>query len=230
MRDRTPRRFSGSVLCGAPGSIEIKSIRNRCAVRADSPGNRAVRELQSCGPVTAERVLILDSDTAQRGDLAGRCARRGSRSWRPPRPRTPSRSFAPPRSMECCARPGPVGWSCAAVISLARAGGSDAAFVVTCHREDVAGAIEALRNGADAYVVLPDDPVRTAVVVLRALEKRRMRREARDLATRPGPGCATWARRPTRRWSRRSSAGPRPPRPPCSCRERRAPGGRSSPR
>ena len=67
------------------------------------------------------------------------------------------------------------------MISLARAGGSDAAFVVTCRREEVGGAIEALRNGADAYIVLPDDPVRAAVVVQRALEKRRMRREARDL-------------------------------------------------
>ena len=41
--------------------------------------------------------------------------------------------------------------------------------------------IEALRNGADAFVVLPEERVRAAVTVKQALEKRRLRREARDL-------------------------------------------------
>ena len=140
-----------------------------------------MRELQSCDPVTAERVLILDADTALRGELAGSLRAEGLEVVEAA---TAENAIEFLRSTAihgvlCAARAS--GWSCAALISLARAGGSDAAFVVTCRREDVGGAIEALRSGADAYVVLPDDPVRAAVIVQRALEKRRMRREARDL-------------------------------------------------
>jgi DNA-binding NtrC family response regulator len=140
-----------------------------------------VRELQPTGPVMAERVLILDADTEQRAELVGSLRAEGLEVVEAATAENAIEILraTPVQGVLCAARA--IGWSCAAVISLARAGGSDAAFVVTCHREDVAGAIEALRNGADAYVVLPDDPVRTAVVVQRALEKRRMRREARDL-------------------------------------------------
>jgi two-component system NtrC family response regulator len=131
--------------------------------------------------VATERVLILDADTAQRGELASSLRAEGLEVVEAA---TAEKAIeilraTPVQGVLCAARAS--GWSCAAVISLARAGGSDAAFVVTCRRETVGGAIEALRNGADAYVVLPDDPVRAAVVVQRALEKRRMRREARDL-------------------------------------------------
>ena len=140
-----------------------------------------MRELQSCLQVTAERVLILDADTALRGELAGSLRAEGLEVVEAATAENAIEILraTPIHGVLCAARAS--GWSCAAVVSLARAGGSDAAFVVTCRREDVGGAIEALRNGADAYVVLPDDPVRAAVVVQRALEKRRMRREARDL-------------------------------------------------
>jgi two-component system NtrC family response regulator len=76
------------------------------------------------------------------------------------------------------------GWSAPAVVSLARAGGSDAAFVVGCRRETVDLAIEALRAGAECYVVQPADPERACVAVERAMEKRRLRLEAAELRDR----------------------------------------------
>jgi len=131
--------------------------------------------------VSTERVLILDADTAQRAELAGSLRAEGFAVVEAATAENAIEILrgAPVDGVLCAARAS--GWSCAAVVSLARAGGSDAAFIVSCRRENVASAIEALRNGADAYVVLPDDPVRAAVVVQRALEKRRLRREARDL-------------------------------------------------
>jgi two-component system NtrC family response regulator len=131
--------------------------------------------------VPAERVLILDADTAQRAALAGSLRADGFEVVEAATAETGIEILraAPVDGVLCAARAS--GWSCAAVVSLARAGGSDAAFIVTCRRETVGAAIEAMKNGAEAYVVLPDDPVRTSVVVQRALEKRRLRREARDL-------------------------------------------------
>ena len=128
-----------------------------------------------------ERVLILDEDKAQRGELAGSLRGDGLDVVEVA---TTAEAIevlrATPVHAVLCASVG-VGWNCSAVISLARAGGSDAAFIVTCRREQVAGAMEALRNGADAFMVLPDDPIRATVTVRRALENRRLRREARDL-------------------------------------------------
>ena len=140
-----------------------------------------MRELQSPALVATERVLILDADTAQRAELAVSLRQDGLEVVEAATAEHAVEILraTPVQGVLCGARA--AGWSCAAVISLARANGSDAAFVVTCRREEVGGAIEALRSGADAYIVLPDDPVRAAVVVQRALEKRRMRREARDL-------------------------------------------------
>jgi DNA-binding NtrC family response regulator len=131
--------------------------------------------------VASERVLILDADTTQRATLAGSLRADGFEVVEAASAEAGIEILrnAPIDGVLCAARAS--GWSSAAVVSLARAGGSDAAFIVTCRRENVSAAIEAMRNGAEAYVVLPDDPVRTSVVVQRALEKRRMSREARDL-------------------------------------------------
>jgi two-component system NtrC family response regulator len=76
------------------------------------------------------------------------------------------------------------GWSATAIVSLARGGGSDASFVVACGRETLDLAIEALRAGADCYVVQPVDPARACAALQRALEKRRLRREAAELRDR----------------------------------------------
>jgi len=140
-----------------------------------------VRELHERFSVPAQRVLILDADTAQRATLAASLRSEGFQVVEAATAEAGLEILrgGPVDGVLCAARAS--GWSCSAVVSLARAGGSDAAFVVTCHRENVAAAMEALRSGAEAYVVLPDDPVRIEVVVERALEKRRLRREARDL-------------------------------------------------
>jgi two-component system NtrC family response regulator len=140
-----------------------------------------VRELQQATLVPAERILILDADTAQRAALAASLRADGLEVVEAA---TAEAGIEILRSSAvdgvlCAARAS--GWSCSAVVSRARAAGSDAAFVVTCIRENVGDAVEAMRNGAEAYVVVPDDPVRTAVVVERALEKRRLRQEARQL-------------------------------------------------
>jgi two-component system NtrC family response regulator len=136
---------------------------------------------RACTVVTTERILILDADTAQRAELASSLRGEG---FEVVEAATAEAAIEVLRSMPvqgvlCAARAS--GWSCTAVTSLARAAGSDAAFVATCRKENLAAGIEALRNGADAYVVLPADTVRPGVVLQRALEKRRLRREAREL-------------------------------------------------
>jgi two-component system NtrC family response regulator len=79
-----------------------------------------------------------------------------------------------------CAARAP-GWSAPALVSQARAFGSDAAFVVDSSREALDVALEALRCGAEGYVLQPDDGTRACAAVERALEKRHLRREARAL-------------------------------------------------
>jgi DNA-binding NtrC family response regulator len=131
--------------------------------------------------VTPERILILDADTALRGELAAQLRLEGHEVVEAATAESAIELLrtSPVHGVLCAASAS--GWSCAGVISLARAGGSDAVFIVTCRRETVAGAIDALRNGAEAYVILPDDPVRAVAIVERSLEKRRLRREARQL-------------------------------------------------
>ncbi len=140
-----------------------------------------MRELQKSRPAMTERVLILDDDRVQRGELAGSLRGDGLDVVEASSAENAVEILrATPVQGVVCAVLGH-GWNCSEVISLARASGSDAAFIVTSSREQVAGAMEALRSGADAFLVLPDDPVRAAVTVRRALENRRLRREARDL-------------------------------------------------
>ncbi len=131
--------------------------------------------------MTTDRILILDADAAQRAELAETLRADGFEVVESATAEAAVEILrtSPVQGVLCAARSS--GWSCTAVTSLARAAGSDAAFVATCRRENLAAGIEALRNGADAYVVLPADPVRATVIVQRALEKRRLRREAREL-------------------------------------------------
>lgn len=58
-----------------------------------------------------------------------------------------------------------------------RALGSDAAVVVTVPPDRVATAVEALRGGADAFVTRPLAPAQVRLVLERALERRRLRRD-----------------------------------------------------
>ena len=73
------------------------------------------------------------------------------------------------------------GYSAPALVSRARAAGSDAAFVVVASREELEVALQAVRGGAEGYALEPDDGRTAAAVLERALERRRLRREARAL-------------------------------------------------
>ena len=128
MRDGTPRRLSGSAPRRAPLWIEIKSIRNRCADPGDSPPKSSGARIAIVRPVMAERVLILDADTAQRGELAGSLRAEGLEVVEAATAENAIEVLrgTPVQGVLCAARA--IGWSCAAVISLARAGGSDAAL------------------------------------------------------------------------------------------------------
>jgi two-component system NtrC family response regulator len=62
--------------------------------------------------------------------------------------------------------------------------GSDAALVVTAPLDRIAGAVGQLRAGADSYLVRPLQPGPVAVALEKALETRRLRREAAALRVR----------------------------------------------
>jgi two-component system NtrC family response regulator len=134
--------------------------------------------------VEPERILVLDADPPQRAQTAAALLGEGFAVLEVATAETALEALrgAPFDGVLCSARA--AGWSASAVLSLARAAGSDATFVVGCRRDAVDSAIEALRGGADGYVVLPEETARAGVVLQRALEKRRLRREARELRDR----------------------------------------------
>ena len=107
------RRNPSALLVIGPRAVRPDGSRSsRFATVARSrrfaPEIEAVRELQIAAPGggrTSPHSRCRHGAAWRAG--RHRCARRGSRSWRPPRPRTPSRSCAPRRSRESCARPGP---------------------------------------------------------------------------------------------------------------------------
>jgi len=130
------------------------------------------------------RILVLDADTAQRADVLSALRAGGyevSDAASAEAGLAALRGFAFDGVL-CAARA--AGWSAPALLSQARAGGSDAAFVIGCTRDTLEVAVEALRLGAEAYVLEPLDAARTCVALERALEKRRLGREARDLRER----------------------------------------------
>jgi two-component system NtrC family response regulator len=134
--------------------------------------------------VKGERILVLEPDTAQRGAMMAALRQAGfepSEAASADAALEALRSFAFDGVVLTARTPG---WSAPAVVSVARAAGADAAFVVGCTRETLDLAIEALRAGADAYVLHPVDPERACVAVERAMERRRLRMEARALRDR----------------------------------------------
>jgi len=131
--------------------------------------------------VRGERILVLEADTAQRGAMLSALRQAGfdvSEAASAETGLEALRSFAFDGVILPARTPG---WSAPAIVSLARAGGSDAAFVVGCRRETLDLAIEALRAGAECYILQPAEAERTCVAVERAMEKRRLRLELLDL-------------------------------------------------
>ncbi|HVP69103.1 MAG TPA: sigma-54 dependent transcriptional regulator [Anaeromyxobacteraceae bacterium] len=129
----------------------------------------------------AARILVLYADRARRSALSAALREHGhdvsEASTAEEGLETLARS--PFDGAICATRAS--GWSAPALVSRARAAGSDAAFVVTCSRDGLDLAIEALRSGAEGYVLEPEEGRQAAAALERALEKRRVRREADGL-------------------------------------------------
>jgi two-component system, NtrC family, response regulator HydG len=83
-------------------------------------------------------------------------------------------SFAPGAVVVDATAPGADGPT---FLRRVRALGSDAAVVVTVPPDRIAAAVEALRAGADAFVTRPLAPAQVRLVLERALERRRLRRD-----------------------------------------------------
>ena len=130
--------------------------------------------------MASPRVLILDADATRRGELGRSLRGEGFEVLEASAAEAALGTILTARvDAVLCVRAG--AWSCAAVVAMARERGSEAAFVAGCCRETVAAGVEAVRHGAESFVVLPDVPGRVALALQRALETRRLRRESREL-------------------------------------------------
>jgi DNA-binding NtrC family response regulator len=117
------------------------------------------------------------------------------------------------------------------LLKRAREQGSDAVFVMMTAYASVEAAVEAMRAGAENYLVKPLDVNAVLVVLEKALEKLRLQRDTQNLRERVREryrfhnivGDA-----PELQASTRWSSGPRPPGPRCSSSASRAPARSSS--
>jgi len=90
-------------------------------------------------------------------------------------------SFAPGAVLADAALPGCDG---AAFVERLRGLASDAAVVVTAPIDRIDAAVSALRAGAESYLVRPVDPGQSAILLEKALHKRRMRKDSAALRQR----------------------------------------------
>ena len=90
-------------------------------------------------------------------------------------------SFAPAAVVADAALPG---CDAATLVGRLRELGSDAAVVVATPLDRIELAVAAMRAGAETYLVRPLDPAQTAVVLEKALEKRRLRLDGAELRQR----------------------------------------------
>jgi DNA-binding NtrC family response regulator len=90
-------------------------------------------------------------------------------------------SFAPDAVLADATLPGCDG---AALVTRLHDLGSDAIVVATAPHERVDAAVAALRGGAESFLVRPIDPGQAKVVLEKALEKRRLRRDRAALRER----------------------------------------------
>jgi two-component system NtrC family response regulator len=121
------------------------------------------------------RILIIDGDDANRGALGVGLAARGLDTLESP-------SLAEGLRLVASLGPDAViakvrGAEGAALPKAIRDAGSDAAVVALATHDDIAAAVEALRAGADAYLVEPAHPDHAALLLERALSRRRLARE-----------------------------------------------------
>ncbi len=90
-------------------------------------------------------------------------------------------SFAPGAVLADTSLPGCDG---GALLGRLRGLGSDAAVVATVPHDRIEGAVAALRAGAESFLIRPVDPGQAQVMLEKALEKRRLRRDRASLRER----------------------------------------------
>ncbi len=128
-----------------------------------------------------ERILVIDGNPLEGASLRAALCERGfdaveAASVESALALVPS--FAPGAVLADAALPG---WEGAAIVQRLRALSSDAAVVVTIALDRLDVAVSALRAGAESYVVRPVDPGQSAIVLEKALEKRRLRSDTAAL-------------------------------------------------
>ena len=133
--------------------------------------------------MTRQRALIVEGDPGARARLEGALAEQGfdvSTAENASEAMAALASHAP----DACLVDVGIPDGGAALVSRLCVQGSDAALVVSCAPEGLEAALAAMRQGADGYCVKPLDAAQVAVVLEKALEKRRLVRESRDLRER----------------------------------------------
>jgi len=128
-----------------------------------------------------ERILVLQADRVERATWVAAFRQGGYETSEAASVEAALEALRslPPDGVVCAAEA--PGYSAPALVSQARAQGSEAAFVVVASRDHLGVALEALRSGAECYVLEPDDGTRALAALARGLERRRLRREARAL-------------------------------------------------
>lgn len=133
--------------------------------------------------VKRQRVLIVEGDPVERARLKGALAERGfdaAVAGSAAEALGAISDHAPDAFLVDAGLPdGGV-----AFLSRLRGLGCDAALVVSCAPDGREAALAAMRQGAEGYVARPPDAAQTAVFLERALEKRHLLREGRELRER----------------------------------------------
>jgi two-component system NtrC family response regulator len=128
-----------------------------------------------------ERILVIDGDPKDGEVLRAALSERGlevSTAAGAEEGLSRVHALAPAAVLADAALPGCDG---ATLIGRLRALRSDAALVVVVSMDRLEEAVAALRAGAESYLVRPVDPGQAAVVLDKALEKRRLRRDTAAL-------------------------------------------------
>ena len=128
-----------------------------------------------------ERILVIDGDPKDGAALRAALSGRGfdvSTASGAEEGLSIVASFGPSAVLADAALPGCDG---AALVGRLRDLRSDAALVVVARMDRLDAAVAALRAGAESFLVRPVDPAQAAVVLDKALEKRRLRRDTAAL-------------------------------------------------
>ena len=132
----------------------------------------------------AVKVLVLDPDEAQRQAIAGRLTARGLSVEAPERHEKATERLAKNAYGLVIASLDRLGGAWAAKLTDLKQQAPETEVIVTASRGSIESAVDAIREGADDYLLEPLDLERLPVLVERALEKRRLAKENRALRQR----------------------------------------------